>query len=278
MIKDLAHLLRHSTFQRVDIRLQLQEGLPSVMGDGSTLSHAIMNVCVNAVDAMPDGGVLTLETSQSPEGGARIQIRDTGCGMEASVLEKATEPFFTTKEVGKGTGLGLSMVYGAMEAHGGNLKLESQPGVGTTVTLEFPGMEGWAPASASLEQQRVQALQIQKHRILLVDDDELILESTLLLLEHLGHQVELAQSGALALKTLDQGFEPDLVILDMNMPGQTGAEVLPLLRERQPEVPILIATGFNDGKVDDLLARYPKVSSLSKPYTLDEIRQALQKV
>lgn len=278
IIRDLAHLLRHSTFSRVEICLELQEGLPMVIGEISTLSHAIMNVCVNAVDAMPEGGVLTLETSLGPQGGPRVRIRDTGHGMEGRVLEKATEPFFTTKEVGKGTGLGLSMVYGAIKAHGGNLKIESQVDIGTIVTLDFPAVNDSKDVPESLDQKVDHALKIQKHRVLLVDDDELVLESTLLLLEHLGHQVEVASSGEAALKSLDNGLEPDLVILDMNMPGRSGSDVLPLIRERRPELPILIATGFNDGKVDDLMERYPKVSAISKPYTLDEIRQALLKV
>ncbi len=275
LVRDLVQLLIHTTLQRVNLTMELEEGLPHLQGEAGTLSHAVMNLCVNAVDAMPDGGRLTLQTLRRPDGGAELRVRDTGEGMTPDVLQRATEPFFTTKPSGKGTGLGLAMVYGTMQAHGGRLDLRSSPGLGTEIILIFPAERMVTNSSEALPLGSLQS-EVQRERcILLVDDDDLILDSVATMLELLGHVIHPAQGGVEALRLLKDGLHPDLAILDMNMPGVSGAETLPLLRAEAPGLPIVIATGYRDTQVDALLAGHQSVGCISKPYTLEELRRVL---
>jgi CheY-like chemotaxis protein len=234
-----------------------------------------MNLCVNALDAMPGGGTLAIRTRRLASGGLEVRVRDTGEGMTAQVLAKAIDPFFTTKPMGKGTGLGLAMVYGTMKAHGGTLELHSEPGQGTEVALAFPPPQEARcarpdpPGPAS--QQRAAPL-----RILLVDDDELIRLSIPPMLEALGHQVQTAESGREALERLAGGLEADLVILDMRMPGMNGSEALPRLLALRPGLAVLLATGHADQEIQDLLADRPRVACIQKPFTMAEIRAKVQ--
>lgn len=273
LVRDLVGLLAHTTLQRVELVMDLQEPLPRVKADGSALSHTLMNLCVNAVDAMPQGGTLHLATRRAPEGGLSLQVRDTGTGMTEEVMARALEPFYTTKPPGKGTGLGLSMAYGTLKAHGGSLELRSRPGEGTEITLNLPAWrvepapaaEGASPAKASGNPRSL--------GILLVDDDPLVREAAAPMLEVLGHSVRMAASGEDALRMLEQGAAPDLVILDMNMPGLTGAEVLPRLRALWPELPVMIATGFVDEEIQALAESRPRLRIIEKPYDLAELRR-----
>ncbi|WLT30320.1 PAS domain S-box protein [Geothrix sp. PMB-07] len=275
LVREMSQLLSHTTLKRVLLKLDLQEGLGLLRGDPGALSHALMNLCVNAMDAMPGGGTLCIRTAPSEDGGLRLSVRDTGEGMPPEVLAKAMEPFFTTKPLGKGTGLGLSMVYGTMKAHDGAFRLESQPGQGTEAILTFPAarVEAMAPvieapsAGAPDEPERL--------RILLVDDDELIRESVAPLLEVLGHTVATAPGAEYAIRWLESGQKADLVVLDMNMPGMSGAEALPRILALRPELRVLMATGYSDQEVAPLLEAHSGVSSLRKPFSLKEIQRAI---
>ena len=188
MVRETVHLLSRTTLQRVTLVTDLQEPLPGIMGDGSALSHVLINLCVNAVDAMPDGGTITLQTRLGEQGEVFLRVRDTGTGMSAEVVEKAMDPFFTTKPLGKGTGLGLAIVYGTMKAHEGRVHLESRPGEGTEVTLAFPGSRAVGGVSEAAPSLALEGTPVEA-RILLVDDDPLILESVGDMLEMLGHKV-----------------------------------------------------------------------------------------
>ena len=267
--------LERTTLAKINLELDLAENLPPILGDASALTHAFMNLCVNAVDAMPDRGTLTLRTRKLDDAWIEVVVEDTGVGMPKDVLEKAVDPFFTTKEVGKGTGLGLSMVYGAVKAHHGQLEIESEPGTGTRVRIRFPacGPRSQVPGTPAEPQSRscTRALQV-----LLVDDDELIQESFKAILEALGHRVTTALSGEEALGELEAGFQPEVVILDMNMPGLGGAGTLPRLRALLPEVPVLLSTGRVDQTVLDLAATHPGVTLLSKPFGMKELQQQLE--
>ena len=190
------------------------------------------------------------------------------------------DPFFTTKGIGKGTGLGLSMVFSAVKAHRGQMAIESQPGMGTRVRLRFP-------ASYHEDQSRVVAPEVANatqashgaRKILLVDDDDLIQSSVLAILEVLGHtEVTAALSGEEALAILEAGFEPDFVILDMNMPGMGGAGTLPRLRELRPAVPVLLSTGRIDQSALNLASAHPGVTLLSKPFGLRELQNHLESI
>jgi len=273
LVRQEAELLAHTTLARVAIRLDLREGLPTIEGEASALANALMNLCVNACDAMPAGGTLTLSTRLLPAGQVELAVQDTGEGMPPEVAARALEPFFTTKAAGKGTGLGLAIVYGTVKAHGGTVEIHSTPGQGTRVCLGFPCLETVAPdrpGSDTGAKPYTRPL-----RILLVDDDELIRQTLPTLLEALGHQVRVASAGPAALARLQAGPVDDLVILDLNMPEWSGVETLERLRARFPDLPVLVASGYWEPGVAARVGSFPHVGCLEKPFLLEEIREAL---
>jgi len=275
ILRDESSLLERTTLAKVHTRLDLTANLLPIRGDASALTHAIMNLCVNAVDAMPLGGTLTLRTRNVDERWIEVRVEDTGAGMPREVLEKALDPFFTTKGIGKGTGLGLSMVYSTVRAHGGELFLQSEPGSGTCILIRFPAYEDEELSLAPMESRAASASD-RSMEVLLVDDDELIQISVETLFEVLGHRVHAALTGEEALAVLGGGFKPDLVILDMNMPGLGGAGTLPLLRELDPNVPILLSTGRADESARSLASAHPGVTLVSKPFGLRELQKHLE--
>lgn len=273
MVREELDLLVRTSRQRFIFEVQLEDGLPPIMGEPSTLGSAFMNLCVNAFDAMPRGGTLQVSTRRQ---GAQVilVVADTGQGIPAEVLPRVTEPFFTTKPTGRGTGLGLAMVYGTMKAHGGTLDIQSEVGKGTCISLSFPAAEKGAVAAGA--KPAASAPQAASLRILVVDDDALIRSILPAMLEQLGHQVETASSGLEALRRLDAGLPADLVILDHNMPGLSGAETLPRILQLRPGLRVLVTTGFLDNELKLLLAGFPAVLALQKPFTLAELRQLLE--
>lgn len=275
LVRDTAGILERTTLGRIRVDLDLAPGTPTALGDAGALATALMNVCVNGVEAMPGGGTLTLRTCAGPRGWAEIQVEDTGCGMPREVLERALDPFFTTKEVGKGTGLGLSLVYTTVKAHRGRVELRSEPGRGTLVTLAFPPHVPAPQAPEAPEPAPAAVAGAAPKRVLLVDDDPLVRESTGALLAMLGHRVTSAGDGGEALALLEGGLEADAVILDMNMPGLDGAATLPRIRALRPALPVLLATGRVDQSALDLVEGHPGTSLMSKPYTAAELRRAL---
>ncbi|GLH71856.1 hypothetical protein GETHLI_03580 [Geothrix limicola] len=275
LVREMTQLLSHTTLKRVELSLDLQEGLNPLRGDPGALSHALMNLCVNAIDAMPGGGLLQIKSEQSAEGDLLLHVRDSGEGMSADVLSKAMEPFFTTKPKGKGTGLGLAMVYGTMKAHEGSFDLISAPGQGTEAILCFPASRVEGAGSRMPAASPATADPGGRLRVLLVDDDELIREAVAPMLEVLGHDVATAKDGFDAVKWLESGHQADLVILDMNMPVMNGAEALPRILALRPGLPVIMATGYSDHEVAPLLEGRPSVSSLRKPFSLKEVRHAI---
>jgi len=268
-------LLEYHTLATVHLDLDLAPDLHPIVGDASALTHVFMNLCVNAMDAMEEGGTLTLRSRNLGDDSVEIMVGDTGCGMSKEVLERAMVPFFTTKEVGKGTGLGLSIVYTTVRSHHGQRSFQSEPGKGTRVTLLFPVLpDGQVEASESVEPPVEAALATLT--VLLVDDDDLLRTSVGMLLELLGHRVSAAASGEEGLAQITAGLQPDLVILDMNMPGLGGKGTLPRLRSLCPEVPVLLATGRADEKALSLIAAHPHVALLSKPFSIEELQAGLQ--
>ena len=274
LIREIVHLLEATTLKLVQISIDLQEPLGLLEGDEGAISHALMNLCLNAVDAMPGGGALLIQTLRLPGGGLELRVRDSGEGMSPEVLKRAIDPFFTTKPVGKGTGLGLAMVYGTMKAHGGTLELHSEPGRGTEVVLGFPPRQTAKAAPDALAGTGSPSA-APSLRILLVDDDELIRIAIPCMLEALGHQVETAEGGRDALDRLGAGLEVDLVILDMRMPGMSGTETLPRLLALKPGLSVLLATGHTDQDIKPLMAGQANVDCIQKPFTLAEIRAKL---
>jgi signal transduction histidine kinase len=276
LLEDMRGLIDRSVGPLIRVDIAADDQLPPVNIDPNQLEMALLNLAVNARDAMTTGGVLTIgltvhdalnnEHPGLPAGRfAVLSMQDTGEGMDPETLARAVEPFFSTKAIGKGTGLGLSMVFGLAQQSGGALRLESVPTKGTTATLWLP-IAG-QPKVASERKQLVTARASARARILIVDDDVLVAGSTVALLEDLGHEVVEVHSGREALELLENGLHADLLITDYAMPGMTGVELAHEVGRRRPQLPILLATGFAElegAKVID-------VPRLAKPYTQDQL-------
>ncbi len=278
LVREMSQLLGYTTLKRVQIQMDLQEGLGLVRGDAGALSHALMNLCVNACDAMPGGGTLRIQTAKGPEGGVLLRVQDTGEGMSPEVLAKAMEPFFTTKPQGKGTGLGLSMVYGTMTAHEGTFELHSQEGQGTEAILRFPASRVETPRPVQEAAATPAPVEQRRLRILLVDDDDLIRESVSEVLKLLGHESTAASGGQEALRLLEDGLPVELVILDMNMPGMSGAQALPRMLALRPGLTVLMSTGYSDEDIAPLLEGRPQVHSIRKPFSMKELRKKIEEL
>jgi len=274
IIREEVRLLERTTLAKVRLALELASDLRPIRGDASALTNAFMNLCLNAVDAMPAQGTLTLRTRNMAPSWVEVDVEDTGTGMTQEVQAKALDPFFTTKPVGMGTGLGLSMVFSTVKAHQGQLEIWSQPGQGTRICLRFPACKPSNLPLVAVEPRETAA--VGSRKVLLVDDDELIRGSVQALLEVLGHQVTVAASGEEALALLQTGLEPDVVILDMNMPGLGGGGTLPALRTLRPSLRVLLSTGRTDQTALNLVAAFPNVTLLSKPFTMEDLRQRIQ--
>ncbi|MFZ1612870.1 MAG: PAS domain S-box protein [Holophaga sp.] len=275
ILREEIRLLERTTLSKVRLVVDLAPDLRPIRGDASALTHAFMNLCVNAVDAMPENGTLTLRTRNVDNEWIEVQVEDTGTGMSKEIQAKALDPFFTTKGVGKGTGLGLSMAYSTVKAHQGQLEIQSEPGQGTCVSMRFPACAVAPPLPAPAPLPSVVSAP-GSLSVLLVDDDELIQSSIQMLLEVLGHQAIPAACGEEALAKLEGGLRPDVVILDMNMPGLGGAGTLPRLRLLNPTVPVLLATGRADQTALELVNAHAHVTLLSKPFSMKELKQGLE--
>jgi len=278
IVRKEVQLLEHTTMQRIELTMDLTEPLPPILGDPSSVGNALMNLCVNAIDAMPGKGTLRFQTKCTEAGFVELTVEDSGQGMSPDVLAHATEPFFTTKPTGKGTGLGLSGVYGTMKAHNGTMEIKSEMTKGTRVILRFPVLPGAAVAEETslIEPKREGGRPL---RILLVDDDELIRDSFPDLMEILGHKViETAAGGAQALEALERGLEVDVVILDHNMPGLSGMETLERIQALRPSLPIVLSTGHLDESTRTRLKGRTRVWTLMKPYSIRDIRPLLAEV
>ena len=273
-VEEVVGLLSRTTLQKVRFVTDLAPDLRAVEGDPGALNHAVMNICVNSVDAMPQGGTITLRTANGPGGEVLLEVEDTGSGMTEDVVQRATEPFFSTKPAGKGTGLGLAMVYGTVQAHKGTLSIASRPGEGTQVRLAFPGSEARPVEPAPVrEGPAVRGLDI-----LVVDDDELLRESVTDVLHWQGHQVTCVDSGAGALEALAGAAAFDLVILDLNMPGMTGDEALPRILELRPGQRILVSSGYVDAAARAMVEGRPSVGLLHKPFSVQELARKIREL
>lgn len=272
LVQGITGLLRSSLGPGIRIDTQFPDDLEPVLADVNQLELAILNLATNARDAMPEGGSVViraqpqvvLEQSQATLTAGRyvcLSLTDNGEGMDAQTLSSARDPFFTTKGLGKGTGLGLSMVHGFIEQLGGRFVLKSEKGTGTTAELWLPvAREG---ATVKPLYPAVEPVSVPRLSVLVVDDDSLVLTSTSLLLEDLGHRVINATSGAQALALFDQGEVIDLMITDMAMPQMSGAQLAHAVRVLKPDLPIILATGYAE-RLEGFAAQLPR---LPKPFT-----------
>jgi signal transduction histidine kinase len=286
LVNGMGELLKRALGLGIEFARQFPVDLPPVLVDANQLELALLNVALNARDAMPSGGGLTISAVQeTPAAGAklklppgdyvRISIRDTGVGMDPVTLAKATDPFFTTKGPGKGTGLGLSMVHGLAAQSGGQLKIHSEPDVGTTVELWLPQAQTSAvsvPRDADAAE--CAPLPVTKPcRVLVVDDDLLVLTGTSALIEDLGHTAIEAHSAAEALSKLESGERIDVVVTDHAMPNMTGLQLAQRIQDKYPGLPIILATGYAEIPSDPTVV---KILKLAKPCSQREIALAIQ--
>jgi PAS domain S-box-containing protein len=285
LVLGMTDLLQRSLGPLIRIETRFPMGLPKVHTDSNQLESAVLNLAVNARDAMPAGGPLIisareeiLESSQKagpvPGHFVCLSFEDKGEGMTGDTLARAAEPFFTTKGVGKGTGLGLSMVQGFAEQSGGRLVLKSEKGSGTTVEIWLPVDEGAEEPVASHDSSPSTAQYPGEGRqlvVLAVDDDALVLMNTTAMLEDLGHTVREANSGQEALNILGQGTRIDLVVTDQAMPRMTGVQLAEAIKADWLNLPIILATGYAELPAG-LGSELPK---LSKPFTQRELAKAV---
>jgi signal transduction histidine kinase/CheY-like chemotaxis protein len=274
LVEDMRDLVARSVGPLVKVQIRTSGSLPPISVDPNQLEMALLNLAVNARDAMPAGGVLTIslercvaaadQSELKPGAYIRLSVEDTGEGMDEATLARAVEPFFSTKGIGKGTGLGLSMVHGLADQSGGMFRLESRLGVGTKADLWLPLADGELETSAPEKPTHAES---PAATILLVDDDALIAASTAALLEDLGHHVIEARSGPEALAVFQGGVRPDLVITDHAMPGMTGLDLAVALREQDSELPILLATGYAELQGGQRI----ELPRISKPYTQQQL-------
>jgi len=280
LILGMQELLHRSIGPQIALRIQVAEQLPPAEVDPHQLELAVLNLAINARDAMPAGGSIDIRVDREdmaanngvqlkPGSYLRLQIIDTGVGMDADTLRKAVEPFFSTKAAGKGTGLGLSMTHGLAMQLGGALSLSSEVGKGTTVTLWLPVAKN--PVEIAQNSAPKAATGVRA-KILIVDDDPLVANSTVDMLLDLGHSVTEANSGERAVKLLESGQPLDLLLTDQAMPGMTGVELAEIVRSKRPELPILLVTGYADLPASEL-AKLPR---LAKPYQQADLQAAIE--
>ncbi|HEX9966031.1 MAG TPA: PAS domain S-box protein [Allosphingosinicella sp.] len=282
LVRGMVELVASTSGPRIRIETLIDEPLPYARADANQLEMAILNLAVNARDAMPEGGSLTIaagprtvaagEVADLPAGDyVRLTVADTGIGMDQATLARAVEPFFSTKGVGRGTGLGLSMVHGLAAQLGGALTLDSRPGEGTVAALWLPVSDS-APAFAAARQEPEEAARATAGTVLLVDDEALVRASTADMLTELGYDVVEADSGHGALALIDLRL-PDLVITDHLMPGLSGTDLALILATERPGLPVLIVSGY--AELDGLPADLPR---LTKPFRQADLAECVARL
>ncbi|MHA6296902.1 hybrid sensor histidine kinase/response regulator [Devosia sp. CAU 1758] len=286
LVRGMSDLLSRTLGPTVQIETRFPLSLPQVWTDPNQLDSALLNLAVNARDAMPHGGTLVISSrtvdvdANDPqlEAGRYVvlSVIDSGEGMDAETLARATDPFFTTKGIGKGTGLGLSMVQGIAEQSGGRLRIASRAGEGTSVEIWLKAIE------VSVEDRQADAAHppaedaqtMRRLKVLAVDDDALVLLNTAMMLEELGHEVVEAHSGDTALQFLEASPDFDLIITDQAMPRMTGMALAAQVAQRWPHLPVILASGYAD--IEDAAAL--KLPRLAKPFGQAELARVLRRV
>jgi CheY-like chemotaxis protein len=289
LVLDSAKLLKPTLGEHIDIEPVLAQHVAPALIDPSQLSTAILNLALNARDAMPSGGKLTLETRNvvlddnyaranndvTPGSYVMIAVSDTGVGMPPEVMDKVFEPFFTTKEVGKGSGLGLSMVYGFVKQSNGHVKIYSEVGHGTTVKLYLPQAAGLANADAPPEDRGDP--ERGGETILVVEDDPLVRQYVLTQVQSLGYATLSASNGAEALAAIDNGKPIALLFTDVIMPGNmNGRELAEQAARRRPEMRVLFTSGYTENAIIHHGRLDPGVLLLAKPYRRSDLASLIR--
>lgn len=282
VIDGMKDLIAVSVGTGISVTADIPIGLPRAIADANQIEMAILNLAINARDAMPDGGILRIEARQREayDGVLKrgdyvvIAVKDTGAGITQDILSKVFDPFFTTKAVGKGTGLGLSQVYGIADQSGGLARIESVVGKGTTVEVWLP-VAGTLSGREQYQEPLDHALTSQESgNILVIEDDKEVRQFIVECLEILGYAVEQAENGWFGLEKL-QTRRFDLLIVDFLMPGMNGAEVIAAARKRHPDLPILLATGYADMQAVEKVISLDSV--LRKPFQISDLAGSVKR-
>ena len=278
LVRGMADLVDSTTGPQVRVSINLPDSLPPAIGDTNQLEMALLNLSVNARDAMPDGGTITIAAASERIGKShssglrtgdyvRLSVSDTGIGMDQATLKRAIEPFFSTKGVGKGTGLGLSMVHGLAAQLGGAMTISSRPGLGTRVDLWLPEAKQVSITSDIPDRDEpISAFGL----VLLVDDEELVRSSSAEMLAELGYTVVEASDAEEAITLVEAGLRPDLLVTDHLMPGMTGVELARRLKQRFPRLRALIVSGYAEAE-----GLAPDLPRLEKPFRAAELAHML---
>jgi two-component system, cell cycle sensor histidine kinase and response regulator CckA len=277
LIRGIERMLGRLIGEHLALSTVLAEGLPALRADPGQLELAIVNLAVNARDAMPGGGTLSIETSASPGRDGRwirLVIGDTGVGMDEHVRSHLFEPFFTTKEQGRGTGLGLSTVYGIVQQCGGTIAVESEPGSGTRVVIDFPAEDAPAERDASAAEQGAPVGGTE--HLLVVEDDPLVRMTIQACLAPLGYRLAVASDGAEALGTDVDSI--DLLVTDVVMPGLSGGSLAGRMREARPDLPVLFVSGYEPGLLFPDGLPGGRSGFLQKPFTTEDLARAVRAV
>jgi signal transduction histidine kinase/ActR/RegA family two-component response regulator len=274
-VVDEVVVLARRTFRRdIAVELVRPEGTWIVSGDSGQWHQALLNLLINARDAIRGTGHVRVNAEEDGAGGRRLTVRDDGVGMTPDVLRRAFEPFFTTKSAEHGTGLGLAHVRAVVSAHGGTTNIESTPGLGTTVILGIHAVPGPLKASSSKEHVHLPIHAGPKRTVLVVDDEPSVRRATVRLLEFLGWRPAAAGSVAEAIAALEQSSF-DMVLTDQSMPGQTGSQLARAVRCRWPSTPVVVMTGLADEDHLKQLSASGASAVLSKPFRIEEVRDML---
>jgi PAS domain S-box-containing protein len=282
LVAGMADLIASTSGPQIHVVVDAAQGLPPAKADPNQLEMALLNLGVNARDAMPEGGTLRITAGLDTVGAdhrsglrpgpyVRLSVADTGVGMDEATLKRAVEPFFSTKGIGKGTGLGLSMVHGLASQLGGALNIESRPGVGTNVELWLPASD--LPAEETASAAPASVAPAKAGTAMLVDDEELVRESTADMLEDLGYEVVQAASAEEALRLIRGGLRPDVLMTDHLMPGMNGTELAGIVQADLPGTPVLIVSGY--AEADGIAAHYPR---LVKPFRNSDLAASLAEI
>jgi PAS domain S-box-containing protein len=291
LIRGVEDLMRRSLAERVSFEVRLAERVWPVLVDANQLENALLNLVINARDAMPDGGHVVVETGVAELEGANgddendlepgdyttIAVTDTGIGMSRDIVKRVFDPFFTTKPIGQGTGLGLSMIYGFVKQSRGQIRVDSEPGSGTTVTLLLPRQHGAVPIASDAAAQSTPT-QGSGETVLLVEDDPSIRLLITEVLQELGYASLEAPDGDAALAVLRSAARLDLMITDVGLPGINGRQLADLGREYRPELKILFLTGYAEHATARSEFLGPGMEMMTKPFAIAELARKIRRM
>ncbi|HWP83457.1 MAG TPA: PAS domain S-box protein [Bacteroidota bacterium] len=289
IVEETVQFFERSVDKTIQLKTFLNDRDSIVNGDDGQIQQAILNLLINARDAMPDGGTITIETRRTSVDSQRaaslsearsgdfvqISVTDTGVGMSPQIQQRIFEPFFTTKDQGKGTGLGLSVVYGVVNSHNGFIAVQSAVGEGSQFTLYFPLMQEAERVRSALRESKVYR---GKERVLVVDDEEHVGNVIGGMLKTLGYRVTTVKSGKEAIDSVKKKKHYDAVVLDMNMPTMGGKETFVRLKELDPDLAVIVSTGYSNTVIEGTPLHDTIDAFLQKPYQIEELSKTMHAV